>query len=87
MAERRSSTAVDGRSEIGASMAMGNSPAMWDRVYDRSFRRREMQAAVDAMSMWRQGAAGSETAAAVADVMPVAENEEIDICLSDSEDD
>ena len=46
-----------------------------------------MLAAVDVMSMWRQGAAGSETAAAVADVMPVAENEEIDICLLDSEDD
>ena len=59
MAERRGSTAVQGPNEVGGAMAMGNSPAMWDRVYDRSFRRREMQAAVDAMELWRQGALGS----------------------------
>ena len=84
VAERRSSTAVQGPSEVGASMAMGNSPAMWDRVYDRSFRRREMQAAVDAMSVWRQAALGN-TETPVADVMPVAQADEIDISLSDDE--
>lgn len=86
MAERRSSTALEGPSEVGAAMAMGNSPGMWDRVYDRSFRRREMQAAVNAMSVWRQAAVGNKDAAAVAEVMPVANVEEdIDVCLSDSD--
>ena len=97
MAERRSSTAVDGPSEVGASMAMGNSPDMWDRVYDRSFRRREMQAAVDAMEVWRQKAIGSTDTAAMEAVMPKQDPEEVDlqiagstendfcICLSDSE--
>lgn len=87
VAERRCSTAVDGPSDVGASMAMGNSPGMWDRVYDRSFRRREMQAAVDAMSTWRQGAVGEQTVAAVANVMPIAneEDQDIDIDLSETE--
>lgn len=86
VAERRSSTAVEGPSEVGAAMAMGNSPGMWDRVYDRSFRRREMQAAVDAMAVWRQAAVGHKDAAAVAEVMPTADLEqEFDICLSDSD--
>ena len=76
---------MEGPSEVGASMAMGNSPGMWDRVYDRSFRRREMQAAVDAMAVWRNGAVNHESVAAVADVMPTEENDEIDISLSDSD--
>lgn len=84
MAERRSSTALEGPSEVGAAMAMGNSPGMWDRVYDRSFRRREMQAAVDAMSVWRQAAVGNKDAAAVLEVMPTDDAEEdIDIDLDD----
>ena len=46
-----------------------------------------MQAAVDAMSLWRQAATGNESTAAVGEVMPVHDNEseEIDICLSDSD--
>ena len=86
MAERRSATAVEGPGEVGAAMAMGNSPGMWDRVYDRSFRRREMQSAVDAMQMWRQGAVGAEKSEdSLASVMPIVDAEEIDICLSDSD--
>jgi len=46
VAERRSATAVEGPREVGAALAMGNSLGMWDRVYDRSFRTREMQAAL-----------------------------------------
>ena len=89
---------MEGPSEVGASMAMGNSPDMWDRVYDRSFRRREMQAAVDAMSVWRQNAVGNTDAPAVEEVMPKVDPEEhdaltlddsadveIDLCLSDSD--
>ena len=77
---------MEGPSDFGASMAMGNSPSMWDRVYDRSFRRREMQAAVDAMSVWRQGAVGEQTVAAVADVMPLAhEDEDIDVDIDFSD--
>ena len=45
-----------------------------------------MQAAVNAMSVWRQAAVGNKDAAAVAEVMPVANDEEdIDVCLSDSD--
>ena len=43
VAERRSARVVHGPNEVGAAMAMGNSPAMWDRMHARSFRRREMQ--------------------------------------------
>ena len=85
VAARRSATAVEGPGEVGAAMAMGNSPGMWDRVYDRSFRRREMQSAVDAMQMWRQGAVGAEKSESLASVMPIVDAEEIDICLSDSD--
>ena len=67
--------------EVGAALAMGNSPGMWDRVYDRSFRRREMQAAVDAMQLWREGAIGVVDVEALANVMPVVLEEEIEICL------
>ena len=28
---------------------------MWDKVYDKAFKRREMQTAVDAMATWREG--------------------------------
>ncbi|DBB01329.1 TPA: hypothetical protein ACH3X3_011720 [Trebouxia sp. C0006] len=77
VAERRSTIAV----EVGAALAMGNSPGMWDRVYDRSFRRREMQAAVDAMQLWREGAIGVVDVEALANVMPVVLEEEIEICL------
>ena len=74
--------------EVGAALAMGNSPGMWDRVYDRSFRRREMQAAVDAMQLWREGAIGVVDVEALANVMPVVLEEEIEICLlSDSDSD
>lgn len=88
MAERRSTTAVEGPGEVGAALAMGNSPGMWDRVYDRSFRRRELQAAVDAMQLWREGAIGAVDVEALANVMPVSLEEEIEICLlSDSDSD
>lgn len=87
---------MEGPSEVGAAMAMGNSPGMWDRVYDRSFRRREMQSAVDAMTVWRQNAVGNIDASAVVEVMPQVDPEEvmptnnsaeveIDLCLSDSD--
>lgn len=88
VAERRSATAVEGPGEVGAALAMGNSPGMWDRVYDRSFRRRELQAAVDAMQLWREGAIGAVDVEALANVMPVSLEEEIEICLlSDSDSD
>ena len=55
--ERRGASAIEaGPNEVGASLAMGNSPNMWDRVYDKTFKRREMQDAVDAMQAWRQAA-------------------------------
>ncbi len=88
MAERRSATAVEGPGEVGAALTMGNSPGMWDRVYDRSFRRREMQSAVDAMQLWREGAVGAVDVEALANVMPIVHEEEIEICLlSDSDSD
>ena len=79
---------MEGPGEVGAALAMGNSPGMWDRVYDRSFRRREMQSAVDAMQLWREAAVGTVDVEAVANVMPVVLEEEIEICLlSDSDSD
>ena len=69
--ERRSAEATEaGPSDLGASLAMGNSPNMWDRVYDRTLKRREMQEAVDAMQAWRQAAVGDQPAVAVETVMP-----------------
>ena len=87
VAERRSASAVQGPSDVGAAMAMGNSPGMWDRVYDRSFRRREMQSAVDAMELWRQGALGSVNTEALVKSMPVVHTEEIDLCAIDADSD
>lgn len=54
-------------------MAMGNSEAAWDRSYDRRYQRREVQAGVNAMSVWRshmlnKPAVDSEASASVVDV-------------------
>ena len=40
--------------EDGAAMVMGNSILMWDEVYDRDYRQRLAQAAVDNLAAWRQ---------------------------------
>ncbi len=86
VAERRSATVVEGPGEVWAALAMGNSPGMWDRVYDRAFRRREMQIDVDAMQLWREGAIGAVGVEALANVMPVVLEEDIEIrLLSDSD--
>ena len=55
---------------------MGNSPAMWDKVYDKAFKRREMQTAVDAMATWRECTLNNRQYEAVAQLMPRVENEE-----------
>lgn len=66
-------------------MAMGNSPAMWDKVYDRVFRRREMQSAVNAMQQWREKAISQDNASNTPVVVSHSPQEEVDICISDSE--
>ena len=53
VAERRSLDRADGPEDHQAAMAMGNSEAAWDASYDRMYQRREMQAGVNAMSVWR----------------------------------
>ena len=65
-----------GPSDVGASLVMGNSPAMWDKVYDKAFKRREMQTAVDAMATWREGTLNNRQTETVAQLMPRVENEE-----------
>lgn len=56
---------MPGPNDAGAAMAMGNSASMWDKVYDRAFRRREMQQAVDAMGQWREAAVCRQSCASV----------------------
>ena len=47
-----------------------------------------MQAAVDSMQLWREAAIGAVDVEALANVMPVVLEEEIEICLlSDSDSD
>lgn len=52
--ERRSADRAEGPENHQSAMAMGNSEAAWDAAYDRNFQRRECQAGVDAMNVWRQ---------------------------------
>ena len=91
---------MPGPNDAGAAMAMGNSASMWDKVYDRAFRRREMQQAVDAMGLWREGAVCGQSHASVPHV-PVDTNtdnntlssnvpdcnDDIDVDLSDFDSD
>ena len=98
MAERRSDSAVAGPSDAGAAMAMGNvvnSCDMWDKVYDRAFRRRGMQQAVDAMRDWREGAVAQPSSSSVSSApndvhvpmnVDTRETNDLDICLSSCSD-
>ena len=52
--ERRSIDSAPGPADRGAAMIMGNSEAMWDRIYDTRFHEREAQHAIDNMASWRQ---------------------------------
>lgn len=54
MDERRSADRVAGPADSQAAMAMGHTVAAWDAAYDKNYQRRECQAGVDAMSVWRQ---------------------------------
>lgn len=54
MDERRSADRVAGPADNQAAMAMGHTVAAWDAAYDKNYQRRECQAGVDAMSVWRQ---------------------------------
>jgi hypothetical protein len=52
--ERRSNTRVEGGpTDKGAAILMGHNVLMWDRIYDRAFKGRETQNAVNAMASWR----------------------------------
>ena len=51
--ERRSVNCAPGPADRGAAMIMGNSEAMWDRIYDTRFHEREAQHAIDNMGRWR----------------------------------
>ena len=55
VAERRSDDRVQGPSDRGAAMAMGNSQEAWNRYYEveRHFHPKDCQSAVDAMNIWR----------------------------------
>lgn len=53
--ERRQPEAGVGPSEVGAAAVMGHQPAMWSHTYDRMYRARQAQTAVDGMAAWRQG--------------------------------
>lgn len=53
VAERRSADRVEGPKDSGAAMVMGHSVQQWNKWYDLDFKAREAQAAVDAMTPWR----------------------------------
>ena len=52
--ERRSEGRVEGPKDNGAAMVMGHSVQQWSKWYDLDFKAREAQAAVDAMTPWRE---------------------------------
>ena len=64
VSERRSDDRVDGPSDRGAAMAMGNSLDAWDRYYEkqRHFHPADCQRAVNAMDTWREGLLKSQAA-------------------------
>ena len=66
--ERRSINHVQGPSNKGAAMVMGNCEEQWDKTYDLQFHAREAQDAVDAMATWREQLLPKQTTPAV--VMP-----------------
>ena len=49
---REETLGADGPKHHQAAMAMGSSEAAWDASYDRMYQRQEMQAGVNAMSVW-----------------------------------
>src|SRR5438046_2151777 len=62
--ERRSNTRVEGGpTDKGAAILMGHNVLMWDRIYDRAFKGRETQNAVNAMAGWRGRAGGRQNSA------------------------
>ena len=54
MDERRGADRAEGPQDNQAAMTMGHSEAAWDAFYDKNYQRRECQAGVDAMNVWRQ---------------------------------
>lgn len=53
MDERRGAGRVEGPADFQAAMTMGNSTEAWTRHYDKNYQRRECQAGVNAMDVWR----------------------------------
>jgi len=52
--ERRSAGRAPGPTDAAAAMVMANSLQQWDRSYDLKIRKREAQAGVNAMAVWKQ---------------------------------
>ena len=65
VAERRSDDRVQGPSDRGAAMAMGNSQEAWDRYYEveRHFHPKDCQTAVDEMITWRHNVSSTPSPA------------------------
>lgn len=45
---------MEGPADNQAAMAMGHTEMAWDRAYDKHYQRREAQAGINAMDIWRQ---------------------------------
>lgn len=91
MDERRCKAKVSGPEDQQAAMVMGNTIREWDSTYDLRFQRRESQAGINAMDVWRaamlEKTAPATPAATIEPITPKPDQSTpiIDLCCSDDE--